>query len=510
MKIFVKSTLIIFLVTVAFIAATPLHLPADPAIDNLKENLLNYIHDEALQSAYVGVAVASTRTSELIFRFNEKKLFVPASNMKLFTTAAALLELSPDFSYKTTLSTDGKPVSGTLEGNLIITASGDPTISGYFNGNNPIAVFEQWADDLHKKGITAIHGDIIVDNSAFQDKPLGEGWHWDDLDHCYAAPKDAFSFNNNCLAIIISPGNTTGFPVKYRLEPDTEYFTVVNNAVTGPPGSENNILLSFTEDRRNIALKGSIPSDHDDSVKYLAIKNPPEFGVFVFKEILKRKGISFTKATEKYLLKNSATGKAAQDEIRQANLSGHNIIFSEYRSPGLSEIIKVINKLSNNFYAEQLFLSLAENTGRKGNSSEASLAVQSILRKNGIDLDGFFMVDGSGLSRLNLITPELTVRLLQKMKQSALFIPFYESLAITGIDDTPAKHGLPRPFENNARTKTGTMKHIKNLSGYITTKDGELLAFSLLCNNCDVPSETINKVYTKILARLAMFSRRIP
>ena len=181
--------------------------------------------------------------------------------------------------------------------------------------------------------------------------------------------------------------------------------------------------------------------------------------------------------------------------------------FAVYRSPKLSEIIKVINKISNNLYAENLFLTIAKERHKEGNSEEAALAVQEILKKAGLNQEGLFMVDGSGLSRFNLITPHETVQLLSIMARSPHAEAFYNSLAIPGEEGTlkDRQKGTSVTALINVRAKTGTMTHVRNLSGYVTTKNGELLAFSFLCNNYNVPGNVIDNLYDRILARLAGF-----
>ena len=185
---------------------------ASPEIDLLSADLMRIVNDDAFKSAHVGIAIQSVKNTTPLFLYNEKKRFVSASNMKLYTVAAALLSLSPDFTYETKVMANGAVTQGILKGDLIIVASGDPTISGYFNNSNPTQVFEDWSNALIQKGIIKIDGDIIIDNAYFNDSPFGAGWHWDDMPHCYSTAKDAFSFNNNCIALTISPGNKIGAP----------------------------------------------------------------------------------------------------------------------------------------------------------------------------------------------------------------------------------------------------------------------------------------------------------
>ncbi len=215
----------ITIIFVALFVLTPFFAwPAgqDPGTEGTLRRDLAAILDEApLRPAHVGIIVESLATGNRLFEYNGEKRFVPASNMKLFTTAAALLALSPDFRYETRLFTDGMVHSGVLRGNLIIKGSGDPTISGYFNDNNPLYVFEQWASKLKEAGIREVRGNIVIDNSLFSGRPYGAGWLVEDTTNCYSAPKDAFTFNNNCVQLDISPALKPGEHARIVMEPVT-------------------------------------------------------------------------------------------------------------------------------------------------------------------------------------------------------------------------------------------------------------------------------------------------
>ncbi len=465
----------------------------------LKASLARIVEDKAFQSAHIGISIISTKSGQSLFQHNAQKRFVSASNMKLFTSAAALLYLSPDFTYETKVLTDGTITGGTLKGNLVIAASGDPTISGYFNKNNPTQVFEDWADTLIQKGIKAITGDIIVDNRYFNDNPLGAGWHWDDVDHCFSAPIDAFSFNNNCIALTISPGTQANSPAKVEVEPKTAYITVLPTITTGDKDSDVDMSAGYAGNGNAIILSGAIPLKHESVVKYIAAKNPAAFGAFVFKEILLSKGIEVNGKI--YCTRGGC------DQVKDLDTSSANTLLAFYHSPKLSEIVKVINKLSNNLYTENLFLTIAKAKQKEGNAQEAALVVRDILTKAGVNLEGFYMADGSGLSRFNLITPQQTAQLLQVMAPNPYFDPFFNSLAAPDTEGT-LKNWSGGGATGNIRAKTGTMTHVRNLSGYVRTKDGELLAFSFLCNNHNIPKAVIDGLYNNILTKLTSFSRK--
>ncbi len=493
--------LIIFTcLTVFFFSSFTVH--ASTEIESLKADLTSMVNNEAFRSAHIGIAVQSLKNKTPLFFHNENKSFIAASNMKLYTAAAALLSLSPDFTYETKVMTNGAIVEDTLNGDLIIVASGDPTISGHFNNNNPTQVFENWADALIQKGIKKITGNIVIDNTYFNDSPFGTGWHWDDMSRCYSAAKDAFSFNNNCISLTISPDVKKGRPAKINVEPKTDYISLSGRVITGSRESAANIKAGYVDNSNNIVISGAIPLDHKNSVIYVAAKNPAEFGAYVLKETLFRKGIEINGN-----IVCTRGGCAHVKEITTEGKISPLTTLALYRSPKLSEIIKVVNKISNNLYAENLLLTIAKETGNEGNSKQAILSVIEILKKAGFNPEGFYMADGSGLSRFNLITPRETIQLLEIMNRSSYAELFLDSLAVPGEEGTlrNRQKGASPVTLMNIRAKTGTLTQVRNFSGYIRTVNGELLAFSLLCNNYKTPVTVIDNLYDRILARLAIF-----
>ena len=238
----------------------------------------------------------------------------------------------------------------------------------------------------------------------------------------------------------------------------------------------------------------------------MAAKNPAEFGAYVLKETLLSKGVEVNG--------NIFCTRGGCNQVKDLKALTTNgtpsslTTLAVYRSPKLSEIIKVINKISNNLYAEDLLLTIAKERHKEGNSVEAALAVRETLKKAGLNPEGLYMVDGSGLSRFNLMTPQETVQLLAIMARSPYTEIFYNSLAIPGEEGTlkDRRKGTSTTALINIRGKTGTMTHVRNLSGYVTTNNGELLAFSFLCNNYNVPGNVIDNLYDRIIARLAMFA----
>ena len=469
-------------------ASTPQHVPPS-ASGSLKRDLTELLKEDVLRSSHIGIEVKSMDRNEVLFSYNAGQRFIPASNVKLFTVAAGLAYLTPDFVYETKLMQHGVVESGVLKGDLIIVGSGDPTISGYFHDGNPTKVFEDWAETLKQSGIRSITGNIVIDNSFFRATPLGPGWSWDDELFCYSASNDAFSFNNNCVAVVVAPGNSAGDPVTVRLEPGPGDLVIVNNAKTGDQGGTDDISIRKDPCTNTITISGGLPMNHPEYRVMVSVERPACYGGLIFKEILAQRGVSL----------HGRIDCGQQDEISR-EVRGTTAAI--YRSLRLSEIVKVINKKSNNFTAEQLFLTIGKIQKGEGSQAASAMAIKEYMETTGMDTADLSIVDGSGLSRYNLVTPKDIVALLDYMAGSRYFGLFYDSLAIAGMDGTLKRRMQSPPLQGNLRGKTGSMNHVRNLSGYMTTGSGERLAFAILINNFSADPSLIEDIIERICLRL--------
>ena len=453
------------------------------------------LEDSALRNAHVGIIVESLEGNKRIFEHNGSKRFVPASNMKLFATAAALLSLSPDFRYETRLLTDGAVLSGVLHGNLIIKGSCDPTISGYFNENNPSYVFERWASKLKEMGIREVRGGIMIDNSAFTGRPYGAGWVIDDATHCYSARKDAFTFNNNCVQLDIIPAEETGERARIVMEPATGYIKIDNRVATGNTDSKDAVDVEYTTPEM-LRVSGSVTPGGKTITRYIAVHYPAHFGGSVLKEVLSSGGIKVKGGIT--CTRNCPGKKAVIAEKRKDPLK----TIALYRSPKLAEIVKVVNKISNNLYAEMLLLAVGKTAGKTTTTEEAIAAACRTMRAAGIDTEGLTMADASGLSRYNLVTPVSIVSLLKVMAKGPYAAQFLESLPVMSVEGTLKNRLKDSPAVGRVLAKTGTMTHVRSLSGYITTMNNETFVFSILSNNHDVPPSVIDDAVNRIILKI--------
>ena len=449
-------------------------------------------NDPNFSNAQWGVVIQSLETGEYFYKRNESKLFIPASDLKLFTTAAGLFLLGPEYRFSTNVYINGNIDGSILVGDLVIEGRGDPTISGRFYNNNMFKVYEDWADSLASLGIDEITGNIIGYDDDFDDKPFGRGWPWDFESYWFEAPSGAISFNDNVVNINIT---TQSDKAVISIVPDLNYIVVHNNVQIVDGDSASSIDVYRERGTNLVNVFGTIHKG--DSVQtFVTVNNPTQYSMVVLKSILKKKGIE----VKGYPIDIDASeGPISLNQIRK--------IFTFF-SPPFKEIIKVINKNSENFFAEQLIKTIGFEEKDFGSIDTGVEAIQDVLKDMGINPDNMIIADGSGLSRLNLITPKQLVTLLGYMYKSKYFIPFFNSLPIAGIDGTLGKRMKNTKAAGKVRAKTGYLDEVRSLSGYAFTGDNEPVAFAIIANNFLVPYKLVDNLQDLVCIRLANFRRK--
>lgn len=470
--------------------------PQSTVLD-LQKELEDIFNDPNFSNAEWGVVIQSLETGEFLYKRNENKSFMPASNLKLFTTATALCNLGPNYKYNTKLLTNGNIENNVLKGDLIIKASGDPTFPKKNRTDSLHTLFSQWIDSLKAAGIKEITGDIIGDDNCFDDQGLGVGWSWDDETYFFSAHTSGLCYNDNCIDLSVSPGEYVGSTAKILLNPNTKYVTIKNNIRTVPPDSLTNIDYFRKSGTNIINAFGTISLNGSTRVESISIDNPTLYAATVFKEMLDNSGI---------IVKGEA--KDIDDVKPKKEFTTIYQTLNSTVSTPLSEIIKIINKKSHNLYAEQVLKTLGKELSGYGSASKSIEIEKRFLSNIGIDPDKIMIVDGSGLSRLNLVTPMQVVTLLGYMYRHKYWKEFYNSLPIAGIDGTLENRMKNTKATNNVRAKTGYVNYVRSLSGYVTSKDGEMFVFSMIVNHYTVPTSLANNIQDLVCIRLANFSRK--
>jgi D-alanyl-D-alanine carboxypeptidase/D-alanyl-D-alanine-endopeptidase (penicillin-binding protein 4) len=452
-----------------------------------------------------GVLVISLDHGDTIFSYQPDLPLTPASNLKLYTSAAALYYLGPDFRYSTYLLTGGSIEDGVLRGDLVLYGTGDPTLSDRFY-RTKTTIWEMFADSLAAQGITAIEGDLVGDASYFGGSGAGEGWQESYMNASYAALSSALSFNDNLVTLHIRPAEQPGWRPEIQLVPGGEGIALVNQATTAPAGARTSILVTRAAYDGPIVIRGQIARGSQGLWRSVPVADPARYSAVVLRETLARRGIQVHGSVRTVLSAEDSpvTGRSvfAPAFDKKPPLR----VLAIHQSPPLQEILAVINKKSHNFFADAVLRTVGRVVTGEGTMEGGARAVHYLVEcETGADSPVLEIFDGSGLSVLNRTNPRTTVRLLSYMADSPMWDNFWETLPEAG-DAQGLKRMYRTGAERNLRAKTGTIDHVSALSGYVRAANGERLAFSIMSNN--VPSTwRAKRVEDAIGARLASFTR---
>ncbi|MBV9773231.1 MAG: D-alanyl-D-alanine carboxypeptidase/D-alanyl-D-alanine-endopeptidase [Gemmatimonadetes bacterium] len=467
-----------------------------PAAAPLRAALDSIFDDTVFASAFWGVEVRSLDSGETLYRRNAERLFIPASNMKIVTGAAALEALGPDYRYRTQVGAEGTVEGGELRGNLVVRGSGDPTIAAHFTGD-PRAVFRAWADSLRARGITRVTGSIVGDDDVFDDTPLGRGWAWDDLDADYSAEIGGLEFNEGFVTVRVAPGLRPGDPARVALDPPTGYVPVVNHTTTVAPGTRADVSATRAPFQNQVVVSGPVPADTAGVETTVSVRDNTLYFTSVLRETLRDAGIR-------------VDGPAVDEDARPDSVRRRAVtpLFTHTSAP-LREILPGFLKPSQNQIGEILLKTLGHELRGQGSAAAGRAVVDSLLRTWGLNPRQLAQVDGSGLSRYDMVAPDLLIGILTHMTRSPNWSVWYAALPIAGVDGTLASRMKGTPLQGNVHAKTGTLSGVRSLSGYLTTAGGERLVFSAIANHHTVASRDVDRVAEAALRRIYE-ARRVP
>jgi D-alanyl-D-alanine carboxypeptidase/D-alanyl-D-alanine-endopeptidase (penicillin-binding protein 4) len=469
-------------------------IPVLNPLNELRDQLDDLFNDSNFSNAFWGVMIKSLRTGEVIYKRNADKLLVPASNMKLFTSSAALLLLGSDYQYETKIFLNGEIQKGVLLGDVVVQGSGDPTISRRFFTGLDTKIFEDWADTLKAKGVWVVYGDLLGDDSYFDNIGLGKGWSLDYESSWFAAPSGALSFNDNSLEVIIE-ATEENHPANISINPDTKYVSLFSKVTTTDEYSESSVDVKRIRGTNQLSITGNIRKNSNPIIEHISISDPTMYFLTVLREVLERKGIA-------------VKGKVGTLDSSEKNIDPDDLIpIYTHKSIPLKYILQELNKNSNNFYAEQILKTIGLEIYNFGTVDNGVKACKELFNTMGINPDNIVMADGSGLSRLDLVTPRYIVNLLTYMSKSDEFQSFYDSLPIAGVDGTLIDRMKKTPAENNVHAKAGYNNNVSSLSGYLKTISGEPLVFSMIVNNYLAPQALVNYIQDNVCHRLVNFNR---
>ena len=483
----VASAFCILHITLAACAARRSNASADSLVQ-LRTDILAETQKPGVSRASWGIVVDSLDRHDRLVDLNASRLFVPASIAKLMSVATAAEAVGWDYRFETSLLTTGSVSQGRLFGDLVIVGSGDPSIGGRGGGDLSALVA-----GVKAAGFERIEGRIVGDDDGLEEPRPQLSWAWDDLGYTTGAIFGALNLAENRTVATVAPGPGAGAPAAVSLDSRADARPIVNRAVTGPTGSP---LLVWPEQRPGesaLTIAGSIPLGAQPIQLGISTGNPTLWFASVLRKRLIEEGII-------------VTGDAVDiDDLTPPPDRTEAMTLFTYRSPTLAEIARPLLKESINLYGEA-FMRLNADRGAFPTNDAALEGLKKRLTAWGIPEGSYQLVDGSGLSRRDAISPEAIMIVLQRMSASSA-APFVSALPIAGVDGSLAGRMKGTAAEGNVRAKTGTMSNIRSLAGYVTTRGGERLAFVIVINNFEGTGPEANQAIDAITVKLAEFAR---
>lgn len=451
---------------------------APKTLAELRARILEVLGRPELAPAQMSVKVASLDTGRTLFEENAGKLMLPASNMKLYTVAAALDRLGPDFRFKTSVYAPAQPdAEGVMRGDLTVYGRGDPTFAASLNGGDYFKAIDALAERIRASGLKRVEGDLVGDETFFTGAPQGFGWEWNDLTWYSGAEVSALSVNDNALDLMVKPGARVGAPCTITTGPPVPLLTINNRTTTTMSGTRRELVVYRDLGENTIEVGGSLPVNDPGWTASVAVSRPALVFVYLLRAQLAARGIQITG-------RSKVVDARTQSDVPPPSAS--RVEIAKIESAPLSVIAGYALKPSQNLYTELILRALGKATAvnAKLSSEEAGIdAVKAFLKEAGIGATDTIFTDGSGLSRRDLVTANSTVQLLIYMSRHRYGAAFREALPLAGVDGTLRNRMKGTAAAGNVRAKTGTLTSVATLSGYVTSASGERLVFAIMLNN---------------------------
>src|SRR5467141_1264632 len=453
-----------------------------------------------------GLLIADAESGETLYEQNADKYFVPASNMKVVNRAGAMAKLGPDYRFHTTLETQGTISSaGALNGDVMLVGRGDPNLSNRkfpyvskeeFDGPSE-KVIAELADALVAKGVKEISGDVIGDDSYFPRERYPNGWEIDDMVWEYGAAISSIVVHDNTVTLTLTPGELAGSPVHAVVSPATPDFAVKNDVVTSAAEVKSDLTLKREPGANLVVVKGTLPAKSTPRKLVLAIEEPAQHAAATLKRLLEERGVK--------------VGGAARAWHEQAEVPEDPTVLAEHVSVPLGDSVKLVNKISQNLHTEMLLRTVARQSGVWTTPDDLMRTPADFYAAAGIAPGDVIQADASGLSRHDLVTPRAIVTLLGFAQKQSWFGPYSASLPVAGVDGTLEDRMKNTLATGRIHAKTGSVEHVRTLSGFAETLGGRRVIFSFLSNNQGGKSHEAADALTGLcVAMLEEFNVRPP
>ena len=469
---------------------------------SISDQINGLIYGRGLNTSVWGIQIKNLNNGHILFESNAFSPVIPASNMKLYTTAAALELLGPHYRYQTDVYLRGQIGSGALNGDVIVRGVGDPTFGRRDHLMELERTFTEWAQSLKNMGIYTINGDLIGDDNFFDDDAFGANWQESDKNQWYGAEMGALMMHNNVADIIVKSGGR-GKRANLEIAPKSDNIILLNE--TGGNDKWIQVNSEYRKDGKQIIRVTGNYADSQTFRYQVPVRNSTLYFLSVMKRVLSENGIQLLGQT------------VDVDEVMNKPIYRRNndmVRFATHVSPELQEILKEINKDSNNQYAENLLKTIGAYNSESvwdgidvpATTAAGGEVVRKFAERIGIELNDYSFADGSGLSRNNRVTPTGTIKLLEYFwyhKDSEIRDAFYNSLSIAGVDGTTKRRMRGTMAQGNVRAKTGYINEVRALSGYIRTAYNTPIAFSIICNDHALSKDAIDRIIDKIMVLIA-------
>ena len=442
------------------------------SLSDLKRALHEHVSQGRFDSAMWGVKVVSLATGATLYETNSSKLLKPASNAKLYTGALALDRFGPEFRIRTSLFSNGEvEADGTLRGDLVVYGRGDFSMAARFNGGNYSNLLGHVVEAVKRAGIKRVEGNLIGDETYFRGPRLGSSWSWDDLNYYYGAEVSALTIQDNVIDLYVRPGGAAGERCSIQLKPETGFVRFVNRTTTEETNSRARINVHRPIGENVVYLTGQLPVGGSVMEEAATVSNPALWFVTLLEEALRKSGVEVAGSIEsRSWPENEPTDVSQLKEIAWVE------------SRPFGEMIEKMMKPSQNLYAQMLLLQVGAHSASSEMLAEDAgvREMRRFLERAGIAPGDALLDEGSGLSRSCLVTPRATVRLLEYMHTHAHAEVYKASLPEAGVDGTLRRR--LKELKGNLRAKTGTLRYVNSLSGYMSSGVGEPLAFCVMLN----------------------------
>ena len=448
-----------------------------------------FLNDEAVINSPYSICVSNLDSNETLLDVNSNLSIIPASTLKLITTATALKLLGPNFKFETTIWHNGSIVDGVLYGDLCITGGADPTLgSEYMFGQNKNAFLQEWLAAVKTAGIKSIAGNIVVDPSIFNDQDVPQTWIWEDLGNYFGAAAQGIALYDNTFKIFFETDDSNGGETKITgTDPFIPNIDFTNYVRASNDPRDRAFVYGNPFDSKRI-IKGTLPKGRSDFQIKASIPDPSYLLAYEFQKALWFDSITIS-------------GDILKKQLVVKDSIPVNSIIKIWKSPELQEIIKTLNYESVNLFAEHLCKYIGLTQLSDGSTKSGTKAIKSYWKKEGFDTEVMYLADGSGLSRANAISAKTLVDVLSEMQNDSILAEsFLNSIPKTGMDGTQRYYFQNSFLKGKASAKSGSMTRVRSFAGYMTTQKGTNIAFAIIINNFNCGSFKMAGKMEKLIA----------